>query len=228
MTESFRRYLGEFIGTFGIVFAPVALSCANAAGFAHTDLVAAAVVSGIVVTAMIYALGPICQAHFNPAVSLGFLVTGKFPSKWLAGYITAQFFGAFAAASVAKLIFGVAAGTHQPTHITPIAAAVFETIITFILMFVIYTSAMEKSNSSTVPALAIGITVIVNVLIAGSVTGGSMNPARSFGPALVAGPEALQHVWIYFVGPIVGALVGAFTAKSLMKLDESPSTVTIH
>ena len=210
-----RRYLAEFIGTFGIVFAPVALS--GTAQFHGSDagLMAAAWVSGLAVLAMIYALGHISAAHFNPAVTLGFAAAGRFPRRYVLPYAAAQIAGAAAAAGLAALLFGAGHGTHIPAVSWP-RAVTTEAVLTFFLMLVIIAVATDTRANGAVPGLAIGLTVVFDVLIGGPVTGGSMNPARSLGPALFAGGgPALTHLWIYVVGPITGALIAAKLYEAL-------------
>ena len=203
-----RRYLAEYIGTFGIVFAPVALSGSKHFAGGDGSLMAAAWVSGLAVLAMIYALGPISAAHFNPAVTLGFAAAGRFPWRYVLPYVAAQLLGAIAAAGLAALLLGAGHGTHVPAVGWPRAVAT-EAVLTFLLMLVIIAVATDKRASSAVPGLAIGLTVVFDVLIGGAVTGGSMNPARSLGPALFAGGAALTRLWIYVVGPAVGAVCAA-------------------
>ena len=203
-----RRYLAECIGTFGIVFAPVALSGTGRLAGSDAGLMASAWVSGLVVLAMIYALGHISAAHFNPAVTLGFAVAGRFPKRYVLPYVIAQITGAVLAAGLAALLFGAGHGTHVPAVAWPRAAAT-EAVLTFFLMLVIIAVATDRRANGAIPGLAIGLTVVFDVLIGGPVTGGSMNPARSLGPALFAGGAALASYWIYVVGPITGAVIAA-------------------
>ena len=204
-----RRYMAEFIGTFGIVFAPVALSASGHFSGGDGGLMAAAWVSGLAVLAMIYALGPISAAHFNPAVTLGFAVAGRFPWRYVLPYWAAELSGGIAAAALAALLFGGGHGAHIPAP-GPLPRAVgVEAFLTFFLMLVIIAVATDRRVAGAVPGLAIGLTVVFDVLIGGPITGGSMNPARSLGPALFAGRAALSVYWIYVVGPALGAVVAA-------------------
>jgi len=214
-----RRYAAEFIGTFGIVFAPVALSATGQFSGGDSGLMAAAWVSGLSVLAMIYALGHISAAHFNPAVTLGFAVAGRFPWRYVPGYWTAEFCGAIFAAGLAALLFGPGHGTHIPT-VTALRAVGLEAVLTFFLMLVIIAVATDIRVNGAVSGLAIGLVVVFDVLIGGPVTGGSMNPARSLGPALFAGGSALNHIGIYFLGPAIGAVVAAKTYEAI-RGDES-------
>lgn len=204
-----QRYAAEFVGTFGIVFAPVALSATGHFHGGDSGLMAAAWVSGLAVLTMIYTLGHISAAHFNPAVTLGFSVAGRFPWRYLLPYWIAQFAGGIVAAGLVALLFGAGHGTHVPAP-GPLGRAVaVEGVLTFFLMLVIIAVATDKRANGAVPGLAIGLIVVVDVLIGGPVTGGSMNPARSLGPALFAGGAALTHYWVYVVGPCLGAVIAA-------------------
>lgn len=203
-----RRYAAEFVGTFGIVFAPMALSATGHSPGGDAGLMAAAWVSGLAVLTMIYALGHISAAHFNPAVTLGFAVAGRFPWRYVPGYWVAEFGGAITAAGLAAALFGAGHGTHIPT--IPAGRAVsLEAVLTFFLMLVIIAVATDRRANGAVPGLAIGMTVVFDVLIGGPPTGGSMNPARSLGPAIFAGGAALSHYWIYVAGPVLGAVIAA-------------------
>jgi len=209
-----RRCLAEFVGTFGIVFAPVALSATGTFSGGDNGLLAAALVSGLSVLAMIYALGHISAAHFNPAVTLGFAVAGRFPWRWVVPYWIAEFAGGIVAAALSALFFGAGFGAHVPTGPT-FRAVGLEAALTFFLMLVIISVATDKRVAGAVPGLAIGLTVVFDVLIGGPVTGGSMNPARSLGPNLFAGGQALQIYWVYVAGPALGAVLAARLYEAL-------------
>jgi MIP family channel proteins len=216
-----KRYGAEIVGTFTIVFAPVALSATTKLPGGDGSLLNAALVSGLSVLAMIYALGPISAAHFNPAVTLGFAVAQRFPWKFVIPYWLCQLLGASIAAGVAALLFGTGHGAHVPADPSLVARNLgLEFVLTFFLMFVIIAVATDRRVSGAVPALAIGLTVVFGVLIGGPITGGSMNPARSFGPALFAGGPALSNYWIYAVAPLSGAVVAALAFECL-RLDKA-------
>lgn len=219
-----KRYVAEFIGTFFIVFAPVALSYTahNAGG--DGSLLAAAVISGLSVLVMIYALGPISAAHFNPAVTLGFAVAKRFPWRFVWRYWASQFLGAIFASGVVWLVMGPGGGAHVPANPNQFFRNFgTEIAITFMLMFVIIAVATDKRISSVIPGLAIGMTVIVGVLIGGPITGGSMNPARSLGPAVFAGGAALGNYYLYLIAPCIGAVLGALTFE-FIRMDAEHAT----
>ncbi|HVT11362.1 MAG TPA: aquaporin [Fimbriimonadaceae bacterium] len=210
-----KRYAAEFLGTFVIVLAPVALASTGKLDGGDPSLLAAALVSGLPVLAMIYAFGPISAAHFNPAVTLAFAAARRFPWRFVLPYWLFQFLGATAAAAIAFAIFGSGAGAHIPSDPTAFARNLgTEAMLGFFLMLVIIAVATDRRVTSTVPGIAIGLTVVVGVLIGGPVTGGSMNPARSFGPALFV-PGALAHYWIYALGPTLGAMAAALVYEAV-------------
>jgi MIP family channel proteins len=211
-----KRYGAEALGTFGIVFAPVAVSASGSMHGGEPGLMPAALVSGLAVLAMIYALGPISAAHFNPAVTLGFAVSKRFPWRYVVPYWMSQLLGAVVASGIAALLFGAGHGVHVPSDPALVLRNVgTEAVLSFLLMLVIIAVATDQRVSSTVPALAIGLTVVFCVLIGGPVTGGSMNPARSLGPALFAGGAALSNYWLYLVGPCFGTTLASITYEAL-------------
>ena len=211
-----KRLIAEFIGTFVIVFVPVAVSAAGKLTGVDSGLLVAAIASGLPVLAMIYALGPISAAHFNPAVTFGFALAKRFPWKHVPAYWLMQLGGSAAAASLAALLYGGGAGVHIPANPSLVLRNVgTEMVISFALMLVIISVATDKRVSSVVPALAIGFTVIFGVLVGGPITGGSMNPARSFGPALYGGLLALESYWLYLVGPMLGAAIAALLFEAI-------------
>ena len=167
-------------------------------------------VFGLVVAAMIFSLGHISGAHINPAVTLGFALARHFPWKMTPLYWGSQLLGATAACLVLRSLFGNVAdmGATLPGAEVWVVAA-FEALLTFFLMFVIMAMATDVRAVGTAAALAIGATVALEATFGGPISGASMNPARSFGPALVSGNWTAH--WAYWVGPIVGAAVAAFT-----------------
>jgi len=210
-----RRYAAEFVGTFGIVFAPVAFSATTGLHGQDSGLLGAAFVSGLAVLAMIYSFGPVSAAHFNPAVTLGFASAGRFPRKYVLPYVASQFAGGILAAALAALLFGAGHGAHVPASHDLVRNIGTEVSLSFMLMLVIIAVATDRRVNSTTPALAIGFTVVFCVLIGGPITGGSMNPARSFGPALFAGGPALSNVLLYLLAPPIGAMIAARTYEAI-------------
>ncbi|MCX6367284.1 MAG: aquaporin [Armatimonadetes bacterium] len=212
-----QKFLAELVGTFGIVFAPVALSASGKLSGGDGSLAAAAWASGLAVLAMIYTFGHISSAHFNPAVTLGFAVSGRFSWKQVPGYVLAQVLGATLAAGLTALIFGAGAhGTHVPTpSVSALSCVLLEATLSFLLMLLILGVATDKRGATPVAGVAIGLCVVFLVWIGGPVTGGSMNPARSLGPALVSGGAALSAWWIYLLGPCLGTVLAARLYEAL-------------
>jgi MIP family channel proteins len=213
------RYTGEFIGTFTIVFIAAGVVVANASSdgiITHTGI---AIATGLVVAVMIYSLGHLTGAHFNPAVSLAFAVGRHFPARDLLPYWLAQFLGALLAGLMVRLLWGDVAnlGANLPELDTN-RALLLETVLTFFLMFVITAVATDTRAVGSAAALAIGFVVLCAVMVAGPASGASMNPARSVGPALVSGTWTAQ--WIYLVGPPVGAVLGVLTYESIRRAEK--------
>jgi len=217
-----RRCVAEALGTFAIVlFGCGSIAVLHGEPTAH---VAVNLVFGLVVMAMVFALGPLSAAHFNPAVTIGFSIAGRFPWRAAPGYIASQFVGAIAAVFLIQILIpaqGIAVqfGATVPT-IAPALAVTSESVLTFFLMLVIMAVATDLRVHSAIPGLAIGGTVSFCGLFAGPLTGNSMNPARSLAPALFAGGTALGSVWIDFVGPIVGAC-GAGLVYEWLRMDRA-------
>jgi len=202
------RLTAEFIGTFAIVFAGCG-SVMVADRFPGTVQAGSIpLVFGLAVCVMIYAVGHISGAHFNPAVSLAFAVSRHFPARSLVGFWMAQFAGALAAMGLLVSILPVGHSFGATVPMVPTLAAVtWEMVLTFFLMFVIIAVATDTRAVGMMAGAAIGGTVALAAIVGGPVTGASMNPARSLAPALFAG--SLADLWIYFVGPGIGAIGAA-------------------
>lgn len=214
------RYAAEFIGTFALVFAGPGAAVINAYTNGGVTPVGVGLTFGLIVGAMIYAIGHISGAHINPAVTLAFTVTRHFPLREIPGYLVAQLAGAATASLVTKGLYGNTAhlGATLPSHGAG-QAAVLEGILTFFLMFVIMAVATDVRAQGEAAAIAIGGYVALAATFAGPIAGASMNPARSFGPALVS--NDWSSWWVYWIGPIVGALAGAL-AYQLIRSGGSP------
>lgn len=201
-----RRCLAEFVGTFALVFVGVA---AIAVPAPDKNLLSIALAFGLTVAVMVSATLHISGGQFNPAVSIALLVTRKMSLHDTLFYVLTQLLAATAAAGVIHMMFGtyaVAEGTPVPKGaFTPIDAFVMEVILTFILVFVIFGVAVDKRGPNLVAGLLIGLTVTLDILIGGPFTGASMNPARSFGPALIG--KVWDHHWVYWAGPLLGGVL---------------------
>ena len=203
-----KRSLAEGIGTFGLVFATAGANVVNELSEGRITHLGVGIVSGLIITAMIYAVGHISGAHFNPAVTVGFAVGRHFPMKEIPVYWAAQLLGgSVGALSLLGLLgkVGIMGGT-MPRGST-LESFGFEIPLTFILMFVIMAVATDSRAQGGQAALAVGVTVGLNSIFGGPISGASMNPARSFGPALAAWNWG-DH-WIYWTAPFVGAGLAA-------------------
>ncbi len=201
--------LAEGLGTFGLVFAGCGAIMIDTLSHGQVTHVGVGLVFGLIITVMIYALGHISGAHFNPAVTLAFVVARHFPLRRLWVYWSAQFVGATLAALCLRLLLGdvahlgmtLPAGTDGAWQ-----SFALEALLTFFLMVVIMAMATDTRAVGQAAALAIGATVALEALFAGPISGASMNPARSFGPALVSFTWTAQ--WVYLSAPFLGAIVG--------------------
>lgn len=207
--------LAEGIGTFILVFAGTGAVMVNqVSGGAITHL-GISFVFGAVVSALIYTLGHISGAHFNPAVTLAFWTSGFFPKRRVLPYVLAQSVGAIAASTLLLIALGSVAklGATLPLNGNWLQSLVLETVLTFILMFVILGSGLDRRAPIGFAGLAIGLTVGLEAAFMGPITGASMNPARSLGPSVVGG--IWQHHWLYWVAPIVGAQLAVLVYRQI-------------
>ncbi len=204
-----RKALADAIGTFALVFAGCGAVVVDASTGALGHLGVSGVF-GLVVAVMIFATGHISGAHFNPAVTVAFAAAGRFPWKQVPAYVAAQLLASVAASLAILVLVGSEAHLGSTLPATdPAHAVAVEALLTFFLMFVITAVATDGRAAGQLAAVAIGGTVALCALMGGPLTGASMNPARSLGPALVSG--ALADQWIYVAGPVVGAVAGAWT-----------------
>ncbi len=209
-----RRYLAELIGAYILVFAGTSAIVVNdLSGGAVTQL-GIALVFGLVVTALIYTLGDISGAHLNPAVSVGFWAAGRLPGREVAPYALSQIGGALLASLTVRLLFGdhTNLGATLPVGGAP-QSFLLEVILTFILMLTIISVATGAREKDMMAGVAIGAVVGLEALFAGPISGASMNPARSLGPALVSG--RLDALWVYVSAPLVGAYLAIFACRCL-------------
>jgi aquaporin NIP len=202
-----RLLLAEAIGTFALVFAGCGAIMVDAKTH-QLGHVGVAITFGLVIMFGIYAVGHISGAHFNPAVTFGFALTRHFPWSRAVGYWAAQLVGAIAAAAILRSSLGNVAhiGATHPSG-SQAQSFLWELILTFFLMFVIMSVATDTRAVGEAAAIAIGGTVGLDAMFGGPISGASMNPARSLGPALIGGD--LHALWLYVAAPLAGAAFGA-------------------
>jgi aquaporin Z len=228
-----KKNLAEFIGTFCLVLfgcGAAVVSGISTTGPEGIGLLGISLAFGVAVVVMAYAIGPISGCHINPAITISMVVGGKMSVGEAVGYIISQFLGATAAAGV---LYGIQSG--MPGFAmgewalgsngwgegylgayNMQSAFIAEAVFTFLFLFVIFATTSKWGNS-TMAGLAIGLTLVLIHLVAIPITGTSVNPARSFGPAIFAGGKALQQLWLFIVAPIVGGVLAALVWKGLFE-----------
>jgi aquaporin Z len=206
------RLAAEAVGTFALVFIGPGAAAVNAWSRGGVSPAGVALAFGFVILAGVYALGHISGAHFNPAVTTGFWLSGRFPRAEVFPYVASQLAGATAAAFLLRALIGGSAAAAATVHAIGVGSGlVVEVVLTFFLMLVIMAVATDSRVDGPVAGLAVGLTVAFDALMGGPLTGASLNPARSFGPALATGTWRAH--WIYWAGPLLGAAlaVAAYT-----------------
>ncbi|MBA0871315.1 hypothetical protein Goshw_024167 [Gossypium schwendimanii] len=225
-----QKLMAEVLGTYFLIFAGCAAVVVNVNNEKVVSLPGISIVWGLAVMVLVYSLGHISGAHFNPAVTIAFATCKRFPLKQVPAYVFAQVIGSTLAAGTLRLLFSgphdVFAGTSPQG--SDLQAFGIEFIITFYLMFIISGVATDNRAIGELAGLAIGATVLINVMFAGPITGASMNPARSLGPAIVS--NHYKGIWIYLMSPTLGAVSGAwvynmvrYTDKPLREITKSAS-----
>ncbi|KAF5736272.1 hypothetical protein HS088_TW14G00410 [Tripterygium wilfordii] len=228
----FQKLMAELVGTYFLIFAGCASVTVNKDFEGVVTLPGISIVWGLVVMVLVYSVGHISGAHFNPAVTIAHATCKRFPWKQVAPYVLCQVIGSTLAAGTLRLLFSghqdQFAGT-KPAG-SDLQSFVIEFIITFYLMFVISGVATDNRAIGELAGLAVGATVLLNVMIAGPISGASMNPARSLGPAIVSGEY--KGIWIYLVATTIGAIAGAwvynmvrYTDKPLREITKSASFI---
>jgi MIP family channel proteins len=217
-----KKYLAEIVGTFILVYA-IASAATVYSDSGQLGVIGIGLVHALVLTAIVYAIGYISGAHVNPAVTIGFLVARRLGGREAALYIGSQILGAVIGAGVVYATFGssMAASVTLPADDNVIRALVLEIVMTFTLVYVVSAATTSKNQIGPLAGTAVGFTLGFNVLFGGSISGGSLNPARSFGPALVTGN--FDFHWIYWVAPIIGGLIAAGLYKGLHTDTETAS-----
>ncbi len=213
-----KKYLSELLGTYGLIFAGTGAIIINDITGGTISHVGIAITFGLIVMTMIYTFGEISGAHFNPAVTIGFWFAKRLPTKDVLPYIISQSIGAILASGTLKLLFK----EHQTLGATlprgsDSQSFILEIILTFFLMLVILNVSTGSKEKGITAGIAIGGIVALEAMFAGSISGASMNPARSFAPALVS--LHTQHLWIYLIAPVVGSLLSVYGCKCVQEQD---------
>jgi aquaporin TIP len=199
-----RRGVAEFVGTFTLIF------IGGGAGIASGhDIVAVALANGLAIGIMVSNLGHISGGHFNPAITLGFVVTRRITAMLALVYWAFQLLGAIAAAALLRAIFpSIRGAIPNAPGISDGKALLVEIILTFFLVWAVWATAVDiRGAFKSIAGLAIGLTITIDVFVGGPLTGAAMNPARAFGPELIG--NFWGDAWIYWVGPAIGALIAA-------------------
>lgn len=224
-----RALTAEAIGTFALCFIGILAINADAISGSEgtASLATVAFAHGLTIMVMVAALGAISGGHFNPAVTAGFVATGRMTPVRGAQYAGAQILGAVLASLLVGWLFGldvVGAGTPAVAPmVRSTGAAAVEVVTTLFLVLVIFGTAVDHRAPKGVYPFAIGLTVALDIMATGPITGAAMNPARAFGPALVSG--AWDDQWVYWMGPLVGGILAAFLQhRFLMEHAPSPAT----
>lgn len=210
------KYIAEFIGTFVLVF----MGCGSAVLPSYTDIVRIAFAFGLSVLVMVYAIGGISGCHINPAISISMLAAGKMKLKDTVIYVVMQCVGAIIAAA---LLYGVAIGKPgyslaydglgqngydlaSPGGFSMVSGFIAEVVLTFIFLLVIFGSTSERAPKGFA-GISIGLSLVLIHLVGLPITGTSVNPARSLGPAVIVGGMALNQLWLFWIAPIIGGLL---------------------
>jgi len=216
-----KALVAECIGTFALIFVGVGAIAADHVMGGTSGLVGIALAHGLTIAVMVSATGAVSGGHLNPAVTIGALLGKKISGANAIGYIIAQCLGGIIAAFVITLVVPVntlsAVGMGTPAlgkDVTIGQGLVAEIVLTFFLVFVVFGTAMD-ARAPKVGGLFIGLTVALDILVGGPVTGAAMNPARHLGPAIFGG--GLDHLWLYWVGPITGGALAAITYHSVLE-----------
>jgi MIP family channel proteins len=227
-----RALTAEAIGTFALCF--IGILAINVDAITGSDgaasLTTIALAHGLAIAVMVAALGALSGAHFNPAVTAGFVATGRMTPVRGAQYVGAQLAGAIVASLLLAWLFGrevVAGGTPAMAgSVNPLGGMVVEVVTTFFLVLVVFGTAVDDRAPRSVYPLAIGLTVALDIMATGPITGAAMNPARAFGPALVGG--AWDAHWAYWVGPLLGGIAAAVLQHRFFMVTAPSPATAVH
>ncbi len=207
-----KKCVAEILGTFGLVFAGTGAIIIDQASHGAITHVGVALTFGLVVLAMIYTFGDLSGAHLNPAVTLGFWAARRLPAAQVLPYIISQFIGAILASALLRLLFpeNILLGATLPAG-SEMQSFILEAVLTFFLMLTILNVSTGAQEKGITAGIAIGAVIALEAMFAGPICGASMNPARSFAPALISGH--LEHLWIYLTAPPLGACAAMFACR---------------
>lgn len=210
-----RKLICEAFGTFCLVFAGTGAIVVNNITHGAVTHVGISLTFGLIVLAMIYSIGEISGAHINPAVTLAFTIIRRFPLRHLVPYICAQLTGAIAASAVIRFLFpgDSTLGRTMPSG-SVAQSLILEIVLSLILMFVILMVSTGAKEKSAIAGIAVGSIVALEALLAGPISGASMNPARSIAPALIS--QHLHYSWIYLIAPIIGMAMAVPIAQTVI------------
>ncbi|CAI9763244.1 unnamed protein product [Fraxinus pennsylvanica] len=227
-----NKVTAEIIATYLLVFVTCGSAALSASDEHKVSKLGASVAGGLIVTVMIYAVGHISGAHMNPAVTLAFAAVSHFPWKQVPFYVAAQMTGGISAAFTLRVLLHPIkhVGTTSPSG-TDIQALIMEIVITFSMMFIASAVATDTKAIGELAGVAVGSAVCISSILGGPISGGSMNPARSIGPAIAS--AYYKGIWVYIIGPVCGTLLGAMSynfirdsdrpARAVLPLSQFPS-----
>jgi aquaporin NIP len=210
-----KKLICEAFGTFCLVFAGTGAIVVNEITSGAVTHVGVSIIFGLIVMAMIYSIGEVSGAHINPAVTLAFAIARRFPLRQVAPYICAQLVGAISASTVVRFLFpgDSTLGRTMPSGSVS-QSFILEILLSLILMFVILMVSTGAKEKSIIAGIAVGSIVALEALLAGPISGASMNPARSFAPALLS--MQFQYSWIYLIAPIIGMAMAVPIAQTVI------------
>lgn len=222
LSDAQKPYLAELIGTFALVFVGAGAAASGAGG-----LVGVALAHGLILAGMIYAFGHISGTHINPAVTLSLLATRRIAPEVAAGYVVAQLSGGLLAGIALRAIFPTAlslGNTVLAADVSVLGGFLVEFLLTFLLVTVIYGGAVDNRSPKGFAGLGIGLTLAALIAMGGPLTGASLNPARTLGPAIAA--TEFSDLWLYFAAPVLGGVLAALLYENLLLSPDRPVAPT--
>ncbi|MGR3220627.1 MAG: MIP/aquaporin family protein [Candidatus Anammoxibacter sp.] len=225
--SDYKKFVSEFLGTFVLIFIGAGSVCADyyltKSGGPGIGLLGISMAFGFVVVAVIYSLGYISGSHINPAVTISMILSNKMDARLGFSYIVSQLAGAALGGYMLRILFPEAMVIHLGTcafgsGVTAMQAIIMEVVITFILVFVVHATVIDKRATPSLAGLAIGFVVLFGVMVGGPISGGAMNPARVFGPALASGSFENHMVW--WIGPISGGILAGLVYEKVFAIKE--------